>query len=163
MTASTGPLEIAGLGARTAAELRAEFDAGFAEPRPRAVPQVDVIALRAGGAPYAIARSELAALRVDLAIVDLPSPASALIGVTALRGDLLPVWDLGRLVHGEPVRARRWCAIVRGGTVAVAFDRLDGHLRAPLPLGASIVFERQAYPVLDLAGVLAGLQGEKYG
>jgi purine-binding chemotaxis protein CheW len=147
----TGPDDAA----LTAAELRAAFDAGFAEPAARPVPQVDVLAIHAGGAPYAIARSELAALRVDLVVVDLPSPAPALIGVAAVRGELVAVWDLGRLTHGEPVRARRWCAIARGGRSAVAFDRLDAHLRVPLPLGASLVFDHQAYPVLDLAGVLA--------
>lgn len=143
---------------RTAAELRAEFDRGFAELQAPPVPHVDVIVLRAGGAPYAIARGELAAVRVDLAIVDLPSPARALIGVAAVRGELVPVWDLGRLAHGEPVRGRRWCAIARGGHAAVAFDRFDGHLRVPAPLGAAIDFDRQLYPVLDLAGVLAGAQ-----
>ena len=147
----------------TARALRAAFDRTFAEAPVAPVAQVEVLVLHAGGLPCAIARAELAALRNDLTIVALPSPAPALLGVTSLHGQLLPVWDLGRLVHGEPARGRRWCAIVRDESAAFAFDRLDGYLRVPAPVGGAIEHAGVAHPVVELSGLLAGRKGRVHG
>jgi hypothetical protein len=147
----------------TAGELRAAFDRTFAEAPVAPVPHTEVLVFHAGGQPCAIARDALAALRVDLSIVTLPSPAPALLGVTSFHGELVPVWDLGLLAHGVPGRGRRWCAIVGGGSAAFAFDRLDGHLRVPLPIGRAIEHAGVAYPVLALDHLLAGRKGLTYG
>lgn len=140
----------------TAGALRAAFDHAFAEAPVAPVAHAEVLVVHAGGCPCAIARADLAALRVDLTIVAVPSPAPALLGVASFRGELLPVWDLGQLVHGEPVRGRRWCAIVRDESFAFAFDRLDGHLRVPSPLDRAIEHAGICYPLLALDRLLAG-------
>jgi purine-binding chemotaxis protein CheW len=137
-------------------QLRAEFDTAFAETPAPGVTTVDVLAIQAGGARCALIRAELAALRTDLRVLALPSPAPALLGITGVRGAIIPVWDLGRLRHGAPVRALRWCAIAAGDAAAFAFDRLDAHLSVPAPLGAEVHHAGAIYPVLDLAGILAG-------
>ena len=143
----------------TADELRAAFDRTFAEAPRAPLAEAEVLVLHAGGRPCAIARDELAALQIDLPIVALPSPAPALLGVTSFRGELMPVWDLGQLVHDEPARGRRWCAIARGETAAFAFDHLDGHLRVHAPIGPSIEHAGEAYPLLALGGLVAGRKG----
>jgi len=140
----------------TAETLRAAFDRAFADAPVAPVAPVDLLVLRAGGAPYAVARAQLAALRAGLAVVALPSPAPALLGVTAQRGAVLPVWDLGQLAHGVPVRARKWYAIVRDESAALAFDQLDGYVRVDAPVGAAVEHAGVSYPILDVAGVLAG-------
>ncbi len=143
----------------TADQLRQAFDRRFTEAPVARVGPLDVLVVRAGGAPYAIVRAEIAALRTDLGVVSVPSPSPALLGVVAVRGAILPVWDLGRLVHGEPVTGRRWLAIVRGETAVVAIDVLDGHVRVAAPLGDAVQHAGVAYRVLDLAGALAAYRG----
>jgi purine-binding chemotaxis protein CheW len=144
-------------------ELRAAFDGAFAEPIAAPVACVDVLAIRVGGVPHAIARAELSALRTDLRVVALPSPAPALLGVATFRTALVPVWDLGLIVHGAPVWPVRWCAILRDESAAFAFDRLDGHLRVAAPLAGIVEHADEIYAVLDVAGALAGLNGAGYG
>jgi hypothetical protein len=150
-------------GSETAGELRAAFDRAFAEAPVAPVPHAEMLAIHAGGVPFAIARNELAALRVDLAVVALPSPAPALLGVTSLHGQILPVWDLGRLIHGEPARGHKWCAIVRDQSAALAFDRLDAYLRVPAPVGRAIEHAGIAHSVVGLAGLLASHRGASHG
>ena len=144
-----------------AAKLRAAFDRSFAEPLPVASPQVDAIAVHAGGGPCAFGQGELAALRTDLHITPLASQSAALIGVASFRGALVPVWDLGLLLHGAPVTQVRWCAVLRDETVAVAFDRLDGRVRAPAPLASVLELDGTIYPVFELAATVAGAKSKK--
>jgi purine-binding chemotaxis protein CheW len=142
-----------------ATELRSAFDRSFAEAPAAAVREADILAIHAGGMPYALAQTELAALRTDLQIVALPSPSRALLGVAAVQGAIVAVWDLGILVHGAPVRARRWCAIVRGAAAVVAFDQLDGYLRLAAPVGVTVSHGKLAYRVLDLTALVAAQHG----
>jgi hypothetical protein len=139
-------------------ELGAAFDRGFAEAIVAPVPQVDVIAIRAGGGPCAFTQSAIAALRTDLHIVPLPSPAPALRGVSTFRGQVVAVWDLGLLVHGAPVDSLRWCAVLNNETLAVAFDRLVGRIRVSAPAGAVLELAGIIYPIIDLAGMVAGAE-----
>lgn len=155
-TPERGPERVPERGIETASELRAAFDRSFAEAPSAPVAYTEVLVLHAGGQPCAIARDALAALRTDLPIVALPSPAPALLGVTSVHGELLPVWDLGQLAHGAPVRGRRWCAIVRGEAAAFAFDRLDGHLRVAAPAGRVIEHAGIRYPLLALGDLIRG-------
>jgi chemotaxis signal transduction protein len=116
-----------GLGER-AGEMRRGFDDRFAAaPKPPAPPHVDLLRIRLGGAPYAIAAGDIAELHVGLAVVPLPSPAIELLGVAAVRGQIVPVYDLRRLIGVEPNGAPRW--ILRIGATGLAFDGFDGQLR----------------------------------
>lgn len=144
-----------------AARLRAAFDRTFADPLPVAIPEVDAIAIHAGGGPVAFAQHEIAALRTDLHVTPLASMTPALLGVTSFRGALVAVWDLGLLVHGAPVPRVRWLAVLRDETVAVAFDRLDSRVRVPAPLASVIEVRGGIYPVFELAGAVAGARANK--
>lgn len=144
-----------GWNADEVATLRDAFDRSFAEPLREPIVEVDVIAVQAGGGPCAFAQRDIAALRTDLAITPLPSDNPAMRGVASFHGALIAVWDLGLLLHGAPVASLRWCAVVRDETVAVAFDRLDGRLRVPAPLGGVLELAGTIYPVFELAGAIA--------
>jgi chemotaxis signal transduction protein len=119
----------AGSGAgERAADLRRAFDAGFAAPpRPPAPAHLDLLRIRLGGAPYAIAAADIAELHAGLTVVPLPTPAPELLGVAAVRGQVVPVFDLRRLIGLDPAGAPRW--IVRVGATGLAFDGFDGQLR----------------------------------
>lgn len=149
--------------ARSAAELRAAFDGAFAEAPLAIVPHVDVIAIRAGGEPCAFARTDIAALRTDLDIVALPTRSPSLLGVAQHRGNVIPIWDLGWVLHGVHTRPARWCAVLRDETRAVAFDGFAAHVRAPAPLGAMLEHGGEIYRVLELARELANDKGAAYG
>ena len=144
-------------------ELRAAFDRGFAAPIPTPIPEVDVIAIRAGGGPCAFLQSAIAAIETGLHVVPVPTPSAALRGVATFRGQVVAVWDLGLLVHGAPVEPLRWCAVLGDQTLAVAFDRLDGRVRVPAPAGSIIELSQTIYPIIDLAGTIAGAEGARHG
>ena len=115
-----------------AAAFRDAFDQSFAHAvgtGPAAV--VDLLAITVGGEPYALRLSEVSGLFVDKAVMWLPSPAPALLGVAGFRGTVLPVYDLGRLLGRDKAAAARWLVVAGGASVALAFERFDGFLRVP--------------------------------
>jgi chemotaxis signal transduction protein len=113
------------------AELRAAFDRSFAEPvRPHDHAQVELLAVRVGGRPYALRLSQTSGLHPDRPVTALPGPVPALLGVAGFGGGILAVYDLAALL-GHPGGDRpRWLVLAAGSPpLAFAFGELDGHLR----------------------------------
>jgi len=110
-----------------AARLRREFDGAFAAALPPAAGLTeDLLAIRLGGAPHAIRLRELTGLVVAHNIVQIPSRAPDLLGVASVRGGVVTVFSLERLL-GFPASqvASPWLALV--GTrepVGLAFPLL---------------------------------------
>ena len=147
-----------------AAELRAAFDGAFAAaPAPEAAPQVDLLRVRIGGEAYAIALAELAGFHADVRVVPLPSPAAELLGVAAIRGALVPVYDLRVVLGGARGPASRWLALAQGAPpLALAFDQLDGHARAlatelapatGTPIRGALRLHDRLHQLLDIASI----------
>ncbi len=116
-----------------ARELRDQFDRSFAEPaRSHHVEHVELLAVRAGGCPYALRLSQTSGLHPDRPVTPLPGPLGALLGVAGFSGTIVPVYDLAALL-GHPVPARpRWLVLAAGASpLALAFHELDGHVRVP--------------------------------
>jgi len=124
MTASE--LEIS----RRAQDMRAEFDASFAErPRPVVHEEEDVLLLRAGAQELAIRLSEVAAMTTRPAITAVPTLHPAMIGIVSDRGQVAAAWDLGRLLE-LPAQPPRWLVVPaaeRG--VAITFGHFAGFRR----------------------------------
>ena len=119
-----------GLSAR-AAELALAFDAGFAEaPQRDERARVDVLAVRLGGAAYALRLGELAGVFARRSVVALPSPVPELLGLVSIRAAILPVYDLAALL-GLARRDAAWLVVASEAPVAFAFDELDGYWRLP--------------------------------
>src|SRR5690606_6356088 len=97
-----------------AAELRRDFDAGFAQPPPApAPPPLDLLAIRVADQHRALRLDEVARLVVDLRVTPLPSVHPELLGLAAPRGTAVPVFDL-RLLLGLPAEGPlRWAVLVR--------------------------------------------------
>lgn len=113
-------------------ELRRDFDRSFAEaPRGDVEGWEALVALRVGGDAYALRLSELAGLHHDRVVVPVFGVGTPLLGLSSLRGVLLPVYDL-RALLGYPASdpAPRWLALARSPSpVALAFDVFESHLR----------------------------------
>jgi chemotaxis signal transduction protein len=105
---------------------RAELDRSFASPRVfERTPLTGLLSIRVGDAPYALPIDEIDALVADRPITRLPSPVRDLIGLCALRGAILPVYDLAPLLGLNAARAAapRWLVLAkRREPVALAFD-----------------------------------------
>jgi purine-binding chemotaxis protein CheW len=117
------------------AELRQAFDRSFVErPRDEAARSEDLLAIRVGRDPYAVRVNATAGLIADRPVTPLPGSGPELSGVAGLRGSVVPVYDLATLLGlPGPPNAARWMILAAGSPLfALAFDRLDGHLRVPL-------------------------------
>jgi chemotaxis signal transduction protein len=116
------------------AALRDAFDAGFAAPaevvRP---PEVALLAVRVGAEPFALRLLETAGMLSARPIAPVPSRRAELLGVCALRGALVPVYSVARLLgRAEAPEGPRWLVLASAGgedRLALAFAGFDGHLR----------------------------------
>jgi chemotaxis signal transduction protein len=119
--------------AQRLARLRADFDRSFAEPLRRHDEEHDeLLAIRAGGRPYALRLSQTSGLHPDRPVTPLPGRLAALLGVAGFSGAIVPVYDLAALL-GHPVAQQpRWLVLAAGAPpLALAFHELDGHLQVP--------------------------------
>lgn len=113
-------------------DLRAEFDSGFAKAPPVAGAALQsMLAIQIAGEPYALHLEQVGGLYADRAIMALPSPAPALLGVTSFRGQITPVYDLAVLLGHARRAAPRWMVLVRcPQALALAFDQFESHFTA---------------------------------
>jgi len=112
-----------------AAELRAAFDRGFAEAPPGLAPaHVELLRIRLADAPYGINLSAVASIHVDLHIEPMPRTSEELLGVAVVRGTIVPIYDLRRLVGVSTAGKPRWIVLASGR--GFAFDGFDGLVRA---------------------------------
>jgi purine-binding chemotaxis protein CheW len=147
-----------------AAALRARFDRSFAEPpRGAAAATEDLLAIRLGGAPYALRLAELAGLFADRKVAPLPSAVRELLGVAGFRGAIVPVYDLRLLLGCTATAPPRWLVIAAQLPVGFGFDVLEGHLRVSADAiatgdgGGALVHTPEPRSIVALAAVLAAI------
>jgi purine-binding chemotaxis protein CheW len=117
---------------RGAAALREAFDASFAAaPEDARREQVALLRLRAGGEELALRVLETGGLVALGRLTPLPARRPEVLGLTGLRGGLLPVLDLARLLRLPGQGAPRWMVLAGSGEerVGLAFDEFQGHAR----------------------------------
>jgi purine-binding chemotaxis protein CheW len=113
-----------------AAELRRDFDRGFADPPPaKNAAKEELLAIRLGAQGFAIRLSEIAGLFADKKITPVPGATAALLGIAAFRGSIVPVYDLRSLLAQSRSQTPRWLVIAAAAPVALAFEAFDGQLR----------------------------------
>lgn len=113
-----------------AAELRREFDRGFAEP-PTAggLASEGLIAFRLRSQAFAVRLSDIAGVFADKKVTPVPGANVALLGIAGFRGSIVPVYDLLMLLRKCRGDVPRWLMIAANEPVAFAFDAFDGQLR----------------------------------
>ena len=154
-------------------ELRQSFDRAFAEPQLEESVEAthELLAIRVGRDPYAVRLSEVGALEADRTITAVPSDHPELIGVAGVRGALVAVFDLARLLGAPEPESSRWLVLAKGAPLAFAFSAFDGQLSvrpdaiiAADPSHGGRVREVArggglSLPVVDLGALIAALEG----
>ena len=117
----------------SAQALREEFDRSFSLAAPALPPPPHMLlAIRLAEAPYALRMDEIAGLFLDSPLTPLPSPLPELLGLTAFRGQAMPVYDLRALLGLPAGRPARWLVLTRlQPRVALAFDAFESGLAVP--------------------------------
>jgi purine-binding chemotaxis protein CheW len=158
-----------GPGNRDAATLRAEFDAAFGARAEMPPEGVSLLAIRIGAEPFAVRVLDTGGLIPLPVLVPVPSRRPEVVGVAGLRGEIVPVYGLARMVLGVQDAPPRWMILTGAAErIGFGFSAFEGHLvadRASLrpTAGAELVARhvRELYtgtpsrPVLDLASLYA--------
>jgi chemotaxis signal transduction protein len=117
-----------------AARLRREFDDIFARPPDAPTIFESFLGLGLRGDAYALRLGQFECVLTERKVLPLPTSVTAFAGLTAHRGALVPVFDLGMLLGYAAAATLRWLVMVRASSalVGLAFERFDGHLRVPV-------------------------------
>jgi purine-binding chemotaxis protein CheW len=111
--------------------LRRAFDATFAMPARRRDPDAGFLAMRVGRDACAMRLHDVRALVADKRIAPLPTPVPELLGLTGIRGDIVPVYSLAALLGDDGGRAGvpRWLVLVGDQEpIGLAFEEFEGYL-----------------------------------
>jgi chemotaxis signal transduction protein len=119
------------LGRVTADDLRRAFDDAFARrPVPHDDEAVDLLTVRVGPAAFALRVAEVDGVHRCPTVTAVPSKSTSLLGIVALRGELLGLHCIHRLMSGASVNGEaRWIVVCRRDAVALALDDWTGHVR----------------------------------
>ncbi|HEX2009632.1 MAG TPA: chemotaxis protein CheW [Roseateles sp.] len=147
------------------AQWREAFDRAFADPLPEPGPApIDYLGLSLAGQPHALRLAELATLQaLEGSPLPYPGAPPQLLGLIALRGKVLPLFDLQALLGLGPGQRPTWLVLPRNAALALAFEHFDGHWRLPpsacvlSPQGHVLRCAEQQRPLIDLSRVIAQL------
>lgn len=110
--------------------LREEFDRSFAKaPALISAAAINMLAIQLGGVGYAIRVADIGGLFADRHIMPLPTQVPELLGVSAFRGQLAPVYDLAALLGYARQATPRWLVLLRmRDPVAFGFPIFNAHI-----------------------------------
>jgi purine-binding chemotaxis protein CheW len=113
----------------TVQEMRRTFDQAFASASAAATEMVErLLLVQVGAKPFVIRNGDISGLAKAKRIVPAPSRHPELVGIAGIRGVLIPVFNLAKLV-GLEARSEElhWLALVTGEqSIALAFDEFEG-------------------------------------
>jgi chemotaxis signal transduction protein len=115
-------------------QMRRVFDRAFAAPYSERRQDLEAfLTLRISTTAYALRVLGIAGLASARKIVPLGNAFPAMLGLTAVRGRLFPVYSLAALLGAEPAGdAPRWLVLCAGvDPVALGFTELEGHVLLP--------------------------------
>jgi chemotaxis signal transduction protein len=137
--------------------LRREFDETFARLPEAQAGREGFLGLGLRGDPYALRMEQIQGVLTDRTIVPLPTAVASFAGLTAHRGALVPVYDLGMLLGYATAAALRWVVTVRTSEalIGLGFDRFDGHYRV-VAAGSSTEERPSAGHLSFVSGLPAG-------
>ena len=111
--------------------LRGDFDQSFRSAAGLPVADLlSLVAIRLGGEPLVLRTDQISGIARRRRVVPVPSRLPQLLGITSLRGALLPVFSLAALLE-LPRRdeAGSWLAFAhREAPLAFAFDDFEGQI-----------------------------------
>ncbi|KAF0243505.1 MAG: purine-binding chemotaxis protein [Planctomycetota bacterium] len=116
------------------AEMRREFDAAFARPpAPEPPPAEPLLRVSAGGTRFFVRLRELACVLPCTLVVPVPGARRGLLGLTAVRGQVLPLYALATILDlPGPAAAPRWILVEAGRAGAgLGVEAVEGVSRIP--------------------------------
>jgi hypothetical protein len=145
-----------------ATALRRAFDESFAAaPIERELTE-DFLAIRVAGEPFAFRMTDIARVAEAPKIVGVPSVRASVLGVAAIRGALVSVHSLAALLGYANASSRHaWIALLQGvEATSVAFDALDGFVRAPRGKLDVLRSGEVSRPIVDIGKVIASIRSQ---
>lgn len=115
-----------------AERMRDAFDAQFEAPRTSELVETrDFVLVHAGGERVAIALDAIRAVVRCPAATPVPGARHGLIGIAAMRGEIVGMYELGALLGGQAgsTRADAWALLARVPSVGFVVDEFEGHTR----------------------------------
>lgn len=162
---------------RLAANLRAireAFDASFAStPHGERRDDLALLAIRVGSDALALRVNETQGLLKAGRIVAVPSRRPELLGISGVRGAVIPIFSLARLTGRSEVQSPRWIALAGDAErIGLAFAEFEGHLRVPASAVRSAASARDparvasvveldagARPIIDVHAIVRAITG----
>lgn len=125
-----------GVSARIASradDFRRAFDLAFSRPpRTGTGRNVELLAIRVCGDPWALRLSEVAGLLAGRRITPAPSAVPEFLGLVGFRGGLHTAYSLRGFLGYPPGDTPRWIVLVKAGDlVGLAFDEYEGYRSVP--------------------------------
>ncbi|MCC6740388.1 MAG: chemotaxis protein CheW [Planctomycetia bacterium] len=114
------------------AEMRREFDASFARPpAPEPPPSEPLLRFTAGGTRFFARLRDLSGVLPCAVVVPVPGARRGLLGLTVVRGQILPLYALATLLElPGSAPAPRWILVPAGGAGAgLGVDFVEGASR----------------------------------
>jgi chemotaxis signal transduction protein len=152
-------------------QLKHVFDSSFgAALATRSEQMEDLLAIGIASHPFALRARELSGVCVERSITPVPSSPPELVGLAAVRGELVAVYDLAALLGYPRTDNPRFLALGRSRSLAFAFDTLDGHISVARASISPTDGAREAWfvemvrepdrtrPILELAVLTASLE-----
>lgn len=152
--------------------LRAAFDEAFARPTRERDQQTEaLLVVRVQGERLALRASRLRAVERDRRVVPLPQTSPPLVGVTAVRSQVVACYALGPYI-GRPSANGPWLAVTAAHPdIGVVFDQVDAWKIVPQaaltpvedahrPFTRHVVeIDQSLCAVLDLDAILDHIRG----
>ncbi|MBI4821839.1 MAG: chemotaxis protein CheW [Deltaproteobacteria bacterium] len=161
-----------------ARELRRVFDAEFATPeRARSVETQPFLLVRVASEHLSIRVLDLGGIETTRRVLRIPSSAPALLGVARIRGLVVPVFGLARLLGLPEPDESPWIALSKEpAPLGLAFAELEGHLGAtqdalsssnaasvgsPRFTGDEVLRADRLRPVISIRRVVSEIRGQE--
>lgn len=147
--------------AERAADMRRAFDATFARaPETSSARTEDFLLVHVAGDPFAMRVADFARVAGAPKIVAVPSRSATVIGVASMRGAIVSVHSLARLLgYDAPLDGARWIALARAAdTIGFAFAALDRFARVESTEERVLVTDGVARPIVDVAALVAKIK-----
>lgn len=140
--------------------LRESFDASFSRPpTPPQEPGTALLRVRVGNTSLAVRLEHLSGLHLLPRLVRLPGAPPTVLGLAGLRGQLIAVHDLGKLVGlSANEAAPRWLLLAGGSRrVGLAVADFEGHLRVSQEQLKGGGGAAATHPLLSATALLSGV------
>jgi purine-binding chemotaxis protein CheW len=140
-------------------DLRRDFDGAFALAAHAPEPREAMLGVRVGGEVCMLPLADIQTVMRAGVVTPAPSSRRELVGVAAVRGRIVPVFDLAALLGAAADTSRDWLVIAQGHPVAFAVAAVDGYVAVPRAaiVGTTVTLDGVARPIVPLGRMVEDL------